>query len=73
MQCAKVGGYAMLGDPTDLTGGPGIRLIQQASQVPEPATMLLFGAGLVAIAALPRKRGMTLSKGRPSKSDVKTS
>jgi hypothetical protein len=64
IQRFEVGGYAMLGDPTDLTGGPGIRLAQQASQVPEPATMLLFGGGLVAIAALQRMRAHTQRRER---------
>lgn len=59
IQRFEVGGRAMLGDPTDLSGGPGIRLTRQqdgASEVPEPATMVLFGGGLVVIGALRRAR-----------------
>ena len=55
VQRPEVGGYAMLGDPMDLTGGPGIRLVPGASSVPEPGSMLLMGAGLIAVSALRKK------------------
>lgn len=51
VQRFEVGGRAMLGDPLDLTGGPGIRLTPDVSQVPEPRTMLLWSTGFLAIAA----------------------
>jgi hypothetical protein len=54
VQRFEVGGFAMLGDPMDLTGGPGIRLTQVAA-VPEPASILLWGTGFIALRVLRRK------------------
>ena len=48
---------ARLGDPTDLVGGEGIRLVSRTSNpVPEPSTALLLGAGLAAIGVRSRRR-----------------
>jgi hypothetical protein len=54
----EVGGFALIGDPTDLVGGAPGRLVQRTidpTAVPEPATALLLCAGLAAIAALRRR------------------
>jgi hypothetical protein len=46
----EMGGYARLGDPTDLVPGEGGRLVPRGlSPVPEPTTLLLFGGGLAAL------------------------
>jgi hypothetical protein len=59
---ARGGGSAMLGDPTDLVGGPGSRLVPAAaSAVPEPGTILLLGAGLAGLGALGRSRRRRVS------------
>lgn len=55
----EVGGYALLGDPTDLVGGDNIRLVQRTggsdpSVIPAPASALLFGIGLLAISCARR-------------------
>jgi hypothetical protein len=53
----EIGGFALIGDPTDLVGGAPGRLVQQPTgptQVPEPATALLLCVGLAAIGALRR-------------------
>lgn len=54
----EIGGFALIGDPTDLVGGAPARLVQRTTgptQVPEPATALLLCAGLAAI-GLTRRR-----------------
>ena len=54
---AEVGGYARLGDPTDLVSGEGGGLEAiAAAGAPEPAAMWICGAGLIAIGMLGRRR-----------------
>lgn len=58
----EVGGYAMLGDPTDLVGGENVRLVQRStdpgpSPIPQPATMLLLGTALLALGFVRKPAG----------------
>jgi hypothetical protein len=48
VQRFEIGGRAMLGDPNDLSRGPGIRLTQ-ASETPEPSTIVLLASGCLSI------------------------
>jgi hypothetical protein len=54
----EVGGFAQIGDPTDLVGGTAGRLVQRTAgptPVPEPATALLLCGAVAAIGALRRR------------------
>lgn len=70
----EVGGYARLGDPTDLIGGDSVRFVQRSgepgpgpdpdpgqdpSPIPQPATVLLLCSGLVALIFVRRATGRT--------------
>ena len=66
----EVGGYALLGDPTDLIGGENIRLVRRStgsdpSPIPEPTSALLFGIGLLII-GLARRAGAGETDGMPT-------
>lgn len=54
---AEVGGVVRLGDPTDLVGGQGVRLIEVTqSAVPEPGSLLLLAGGFAALLGLVIRR-----------------
>ena len=55
VQRFEIGGHARVGDPNDLVGGGMTRLVQAEAAVPEPSTLVLVPAGLIA-AAMHRRR-----------------
>ena len=55
----ETGAWAYIGDPGNLSTSAGITGSLQGGQqtpVPEPATMLLFGLGLLSVAGVSRKK-----------------